>query len=269
MLIYTRLGSRWPMCLLHNKNRTRRATCDRRRRHELELRADLTVCSLTELVEDDVTVNNLVLLPFLTVLACRLDSSLATQLLQDCEIHHLGHDELLLEIGMDAPCSLRCFVSLTDRPGAYFVRSRGEEIDEMHHVESIVDDLAHGTGSLSLLQASLARRVRLDVLKFLLKRAAIGDHRATGRVGVDPVENWLQELVLLTAVVPLIHVDREHRWLGRQQHVFVETLNVTRRPILHIVLDIFATLQHCDDFVHGNQFLLPLLEVRWRLGPSS
>merc|ERR1740121_2263803 len=179
-----------------------------------------------------------------------LHSNLRAQLLQNGEFHDLRHDELLLEIPMDGACRLRCLVAFSDGPRFHLVCAAGEEIDEVHHVEGGGDDLVHRAHSGRLVEPCLSGVIGLHILELLLESPTVGDHGAAGRILGDPLVDLLQELVFLTAVVLLIHVDRKHTRLSGQEHVIVQELDIDRCPILHVHLHILPRFQAFEDLLH-------------------
>mmetsp|Transcript_16882 Transcript_16882/g.23706 ORF Transcript_16882/g.23706 Transcript_16882/m.23706 type:complete len:200 (-) Transcript_16882:369-968(-) len=138
----------------------------------------------------------------------------------------------------------------------------------MHHMEGGRDHLWHSTSDAILRKLLLPFFLRLHVLKLLLISPAIGNHGTAGRVGLHPIIDGLQELVLFSAEVFLVHVDRVHARLCGEQAVIVDELNVFSRPLVQPVLDILPILKPRNHFLHGFQLFFPLLQVRRRLRSS-
>uniref|UniRef100_A0A8W7PR05 Uncharacterized protein n=1 Tax=Anopheles coluzzii TaxID=1518534 RepID=A0A8W7PR05_ANOCL len=74
-----------------------------------------------KLEEDDVTILDHVVAALLPVLAGGFRGRLAALFLEVGEVHHLRHDEALLEVGVDAAGRLRRLGRLLDRPSLHLL----------------------------------------------------------------------------------------------------------------------------------------------------
>merc|ERR1719192_150005 len=94
-----------------------------------------------ELEEDYVAVLHNIVLALLPVASGGLDAGLAALLLEVRELHHLSHDEALLEVCMNPTGSLWCLGVLEDGPSFHLVRSSREEIAELQGLVTLNNDL--------------------------------------------------------------------------------------------------------------------------------
>eukprot|EP00963_Diacronema_lutheri_P009640 scaffold877_cov314-Pavlova_lutheri.AAC.3 len=211
-----------------------------------------------ELEENDVPVIDGVVLPFLAVLSGRLDSDLASKLVQFVVLHHLGADETSLKIGVNRARCLGSLVPLSNGPTPHFVRSRGEEVDQMDGPEARDDDLWQGTLAIVLLAVDGFLILR-HVKEGLLQLSAEGDHLLSPVLG-DPLVDFGQKLVLFSNVILLAQVDQVDDGFGREQLLVVDVFDLVHAPILLVphILPFLEPLQ--DDFAGGELFLLFLLE---------
>ena len=70
-----------------------------------------------------------------------LGGGLRALLFEVVELHDLGHDEALLEVGVDAPGRLRRLGELLDGPGLHLVRARREEVLQSQGLVALHDYL--------------------------------------------------------------------------------------------------------------------------------
>ena len=94
-----------------------------------------------KLEEDHIPIFDRVAFPFLSISPLRLDLLLRTHALQLVKTHNLGANKSSLEIGVDRPGRLRCFIPFTNAPSFHLVRSSREEINQMHHRKRRLDNL--------------------------------------------------------------------------------------------------------------------------------
>ena len=171
------------------------------------------------------------MLTLLSVSASRLDARLRAVLLVLVELHHLGHDEALLEVRVDPAGSLGSLGAFLYGPGLHLVRSSSEEILELEGLVSLDHDLVQTGGALGLLTVSFPLIVRLEVHQFLLEGAGEGDDGGARVVLVDVLLNLWQPLVLLSHEVFLTQVHQVDHRLGSDKQVLVQDLNICLVPV--------------------------------------
>merc|ERR1712217_764251 len=139
---------------------------------------------------------------------------------------------------MDAASSLGSFIAFANNPCSYLVWSCCEEINQMDHVEGRGYHLVHRASCSVLFQLLRPCSIRLQILKFLLIGAAVGDDGASRSVRLNPLKNWLQELVLFSAIILLRQIYSKHARLRSEKRIVVQVFNIVGIPICHVILNV-------------------------------
>mmetsp|Transcript_20609 Transcript_20609/g.47086 ORF Transcript_20609/g.47086 Transcript_20609/m.47086 type:complete len:235 (-) Transcript_20609:100-804(-) len=164
----------------------------------------------------------------------------------------------MLEVRVDDTGSLRRLEAPPDDPGSDLVRAGCVEEGEVDHPEGGLDDLRQRAGHLLLLELGVGGRL-IKVHEIVLKGTAVRYDRGTRGVGLHPLKDGLQKLVLLTLVVIHVHVDGEEDRLGREELQLVEEDDVFSGPNVHAVTDVLAFLHELMNLLVADQVFLPLL----------
>ena len=149
-----------------------------------------------ELEQDDVAVFDNVGLALLPILAGRLDGQLGAVLLVVVELHDLGHDEALLEVGVDATGGLWRLRADLYGPALDLVLAGREEVGQLKSLVTLHDDLLHLTRRTALLQVRFALVVARHLLELELVGRAERDHHGARVILVHPLLDLGQPLVL-------------------------------------------------------------------------
>lgn len=182
----------------------------------------------TSLDEDDVAVLNNVVLALGHDLSLGLDLGFRLQLLEEVEVVYNALNEGLLKVTVDDTGSLRSLGTVTNSPLTDLVSTSGEETAK-------VEGLAHGNNGLgqsrlatNLLALLLDLSIGLEARKTLLEGNGDGKNRLSGRVGLDPLNDLGQVLVLLAEVILLAEVGQVDDRLGGKKEERVDDLDLLR-----------------------------------------
>jgi hypothetical protein len=195
----------------------------------LSIDASTTRClslGCTGLDEDDITILDDVVLALGHDLSLGLDLGFCLQLLEGAEVVNNALNESLLKVTVNDTGGLRSLGTVTDSPLTDLVGTGGEETAK-------VESLAHGNNGLgqsglatNLLALLLNLGISLEARKTLLERDGNGKDGLSRRVGLDPLNNLGQVLVLLAKVVLLAEVGQVDNRLGSQKEERVDDLDL-------------------------------------------
>lgn len=188
----------------------------------------------TGLDEQDITVFNNVVLALGHNLTSSLDSTFIAKLLKEREVIHNGLNESLLKVSVDDTSGSRGLDALADRPLADLVGTGSEEAGQIQGLTHGGDNLGQTGLGAQLLALLGGRRIVAHQGQTLLEAGRDGKDGAVGRVGLDPLEQRGQVLVLLADVVLLAQVDQVHNGLGSEQEQGVDNLDL--KPLLSAVM---------------------------------
>lgn len=180
----------------------------------------------TGLDEQDIAILNDVFLALGHDLTSSLDFSLITILPQGTVVIRNGLDEGLLEIGVNNTGSGRGLGVLTDSPLTDFIRTGGEEAGQVQGSAHGSDGLGQTRLGAELLALLCGSGVIAHQGETLFKAGGDGQDGGTGRVGLAPLKQTGEVLVLLADVVLLAQVDQVHDGLGSEQEQRVDDLNL-------------------------------------------
>ena len=180
----------------------------------------------TSLDEDDVSVLDNVVLALGHNLSLGLDLGFRLQLLEEVEVVNNALDESLLEVTVNDTGSLRGLGTVTDGPLADLVGTSGEETAKVESLAHGNDSLGQGRLATNLLALLLNLSIGLEARKTLLEGDGNGKNGLSGRVGLDPLNNLGQVLVLLAKVVLLTEVGQVDNRLGSQKEERVDDLDL-------------------------------------------
>jgi len=182
----------------------------------------------TGLDEDDVSVLDNVVLALGHDLSLGLDLGFCLQFLKEVEVVDNALNEGLLKVTVNDTGSLGSLGTVTDGPLTDLVGASGEE-------RAKVEGLAHGNDSLgqsrlaaNLLALLLNLGIGLKARKTLLEGDGNGKDGLSRRVGLDPLDNLGQVLVLLAKVVLLAEVGQVDDRLGSQKEERVNDLDLSK-----------------------------------------
>lgn len=155
-----------------------------------------------------------------------LDFGFCLQLFEGAEVVDNALNESLLKVTVNDTGGLRSLGTITDGPLTDLVGTSGEETAK-------VESLAHGNNGLgqsglatNLLALLLNLGISLEARKTLLERDGNGKDGLSRRVGLDPLNNLGQVLVLLAKVVLLAEVGQVDDRLGSQKEERVDDLDL-------------------------------------------
>lgn len=163
--------------------------------------------SRTSLDKDDIAVLDNVVLTLRHNLTLGLDLGLAAELLEDVIGVDDGLDEGLLEVAVDDTGGLRGLGAVPDRPLPHLVGARGEEGAEVHGLAHRGDDLGQGGLGPDLFALLVDLLLALEPRQTVFEGNGDGDDGVAWGVGLCPLGDLGQVLVLLADVVPLGQVD--------------------------------------------------------------
>lgn len=134
-------------------------------------------------------------------------------------------DKVLFDIRMNDTGSLGSLCSLPDGPGSDFIRTTGEESNQVERSVTSRGDLAQCTGSSDLLFL-LQSFFLTHVSETLLKLDREGNQEITRVVLVNPSLDLWKVLVLLADVISLRQVDKVNDGLGGEELQCVDDFNL-------------------------------------------
>jgi len=180
----------------------------------------------TGLDEQNIAILDDVILALGHDLTGSLNSSFVTELTQGAVVVGNGLNEGLLEVGVDNTGGGRGLDTLTDSPLTDLISTSSEETGQVEGSTHGGDGLGQtglGTELLALLSSS---SVIAHQSETLLEAGGDGQNGAAGGVGLAPLEQTREVLVLLTNVVTLAQVDQVHDGLGSEQEKRVDDLDL-------------------------------------------
>ena len=180
----------------------------------------------TSLDKDDIAVLDDVVLTLRHDLTLGLDLGLAAEVLEDVIRVDYSLDEGLLEVAVDDTGGLRGLGAVPDRPLSHLVRARGEEGAEVHGLTHRGDDLGQGGLGPDLFTLLVDLLLALEPSQAVFKGDGDGDDGVAWGVGLCPLGDLGQVLVLLADVVSLGEVDEVDNWLGGQEEERVNGFNL-------------------------------------------
>lgn len=184
------------------------------------------VLSSTGLNEHDIAVLDDVVLALGHNLTSSLDAVLITVLTERGVVVHDSLDEGLLEVGVNDTGSSGSLNTLADGPLANLVLTSGEEATEVHGLTHGGDDLGQTGLGAQGLALSLSGRIIVHQGQTLLKLSRDGKNGVTGGVGLDPLKDLGEVLVLLADVISLAQVDQVHNGLGSEKEQRVDDFDL-------------------------------------------
>lgn len=184
----------------------------------------------TSLDEENITVLNNVVLALGHNLTGSLDSTFVTKLLKESKVIHNGLDEGLLKVSVDNSGGSRSLDALANSPLADLIGTGGEEAGQVQCLTHGSDNLRETGLGAELLALLLGGDIVLHQGEALLKAGRDGENGAAGGVGLDPLEQSGEVLVLLADVVLLAQVDKVHNGLCSEQEQGVDDLDL--KPLL-------------------------------------
>jgi hypothetical protein len=155
-----------------------------------------------------------------------LDLGFCLQLLQEVEVVNNALDESLLKVTMNDTGGLRSLGTVTDSPLTDLISTGGEETAKVKSLTHGNDGLGQGGLATNLLALLLDLGISLEARETLLERDGDGKNGLAGRVGLDPLNNLGQVLVLLAKVVLLAEVGEVDDRLGSQKEERVDDLDL-------------------------------------------
>lgn len=185
----------------------------------------LSTCS-TRLDQQDIAVLDDVILALGHDLTGRLDSGLVAELTQGVIVVHHSLDEGLLKVGVNHTRRGRRLDALPDGPLADLILTGGEEAGQVQDLAHGGDDLGQTGLGLQLLALLLGGLLIAEQGQALLEAGRDGQQGIPGGVGLDPLKDLGQVLVLLADVIPLTQVDQVHDRLGGEQQKGVDDLDL-------------------------------------------
>jgi hypothetical protein len=184
------------------------------------------VLSSTGLDEHDIAVLDDVILALGHNLTSSLDAVFITVLTERRVVVHDGLDEGLLEVGVNDTSRSGSLDALADGPLPNLVLTSGEEAAQVQSLAHGSDDLRQtGLGAQSLA-LSLSGRIIVHQGQTLLELSRDGKDGVAGRVGLDPLEDFGEVLVLLADVISLAQVDKVHNGLSSEQEQGVDDFDL-------------------------------------------
>lgn len=180
----------------------------------------------TGLDEEDITILNNVVLALGHDLTSSLDGTFIAKLLQKSKVVHDGLDEGLLKVSVNNTGGSRGLGALADGPLADLISASSEEAGQVQGLTHGSDDLRQTGLGAQLLALLGGGSIVAHQGQTLLEAGRDGKDGAVGRVGLDPLEQRRQVLVLLADVVLLAQVDQVHNGLGSEQEQGIDDLDL-------------------------------------------
>ena len=180
----------------------------------------------TSLDQQNISILDNIILALGHNLSGSLGGAFVAVLLQSVIVVNNGLNESLFEIRVNDTSSSWSLDTLPDGPLSDFIRTGGEKAVQVQDMTHGSDDLGQtGLGS-EVLALFLDGSVITQLGQALLEGGGDGEKRIAGRVGLDPLDNLGEVLVLLADVVPLAQVDQVHNGLGCEEEERVNDLNL-------------------------------------------
>lgn len=179
---------------------------------------------------NNITVFNNVLLTLLEQLTIGLNSGFVAKINEVLVLGDLSQNKGVHEIVVNDTSGLRSLGTNTDGPLSDLVGTGGKEGAEVQGGTHGGDDLGQGALDAELLELLLALGVGLHVGQTFFEADGEWDDQITGGVGINPLLDAEQMLVLLADVVALGQVDEVDTRLGGQQQHGVDGLNLLSGP---------------------------------------
>lgn len=180
----------------------------------------------TSLDEQDISILDNVLLALGHDLTSRLDGRFVAKLLQDRVVVHDDLDEGLLEISVDDTGSSGRLDALADGPLSDLIRAGGEKAGQVQSRAHGGDDTGQSGLGAQLLALLLGGGFLTKQSQAFLELRRDGQQRVAGRVGVNPLLDLGEVLVLLADVVLLAQVDQVDNRLSREEEQRVDDLDL-------------------------------------------
>jgi hypothetical protein len=180
----------------------------------------------TSLDKDDVSILDNVVLALGHDLSLSLDLGFCLQLLEEVEVVYDTLNESLLKVTVNDTGSLRSLGTVTDSPLTDLISTGGEETAKVKSLTHGNDGLGQSRLATNLLALLLNLGISLEARKTLLERDGDGKNGLAGRVGLDPLNNLGQVLVLLAKVILLAEIGKVDNRLGSQKEERVDDLDL-------------------------------------------
>lgn len=184
------------------------------------------VLSSTGLDEHDIAVLDDVIFALGHNFTSSLDGVFITVLTERSVVVHDGLDEGLLEVGVNNTSRGGSLDTLANGPLANLVLTGGEEAAEVHGLTHSGNDLRQTGLGAQGLALSLSGRIIVHQGQTLLELSRDGKDGVTGRVGLDPLKDLGEVLVLLADVISLAQVDKVHNGLGSEKEQRVDDFDL-------------------------------------------
>lgn len=184
------------------------------------------VLSSTGLDEHDIAVLDDVIFALGHNLTGSLDAVFITVLTERRIVVHDSLDEGLLEVGVNDTGRSGSLNTLANGPLANLVLTSGEEATEVQGLTHGSDDLGQTGLGAQGLALSLSGRIIMHQGQTLLKLSRDGKNGVTGGVGLDPLKDLGEVLVLLADVISLAQVDQVHNRLGSEKEQRVDDFDL-------------------------------------------
>lgn len=130
--------------------------------------------------------------------------------------------------------SSRGLDALPDGPLSNLIGAGGEEAVQVQDLTHGGDDLGQTRLGVELLALLLDGSIVAQLGHALLEGSGDGEHGIAGGVGLDPLDDLGQVLVLLAHVVLLAQIDQVHNRLGREKEERVDDLDLRIVSVLNL-----------------------------------
>ena len=135
-------------------------------------------------------------------------------------------NEGLFKVAVDYTGRGWCLGVLPDGPLADFISTSGEETGQVENLAHLHDGLGQTRFSAEPLALLLGFRLGLELGKTLLERGGDGKDRVSRGVGLNPLHEFRNILVLLTDVVLLAQVDQVDNWFSSEEEQRVDDFDL-------------------------------------------